>query len=230
MSEAKTKSRRERAEEIRKQAAAAERRKALAIYGAIAVAVLVLIALATVAIRNASEANDPATKVKAGSGLGSASAPPWSLPADVPARVEAAGLNLGPMGTADHYHAHLDVIVDGEPVPVPTNVGIDPGSGQMSAVHTHSPDGIIHVEAETKGQPFTIGQLFTQWDVRLTADQMGSLRTVDDKSLRAYVDGKEVNGNPAMIRLADHQQIALVFAATDSDVKPPATFKFPKNL
>ena len=230
MSEATTKSRRERAEEIRKQAAAAQRRKTLVAYGAIAAVVLALIAVAAVAIRDASEANDPAKKVKAGSGLGSVSAPPWPLPADVPARVEAAGLNLGPMGMADHYHAHLGIIVDGKPVIVPTNIGIDPSTGQMSAVHTHSADGIIHVEAETKGQPFTLGQLFTQWDVRLTADEMGSLRTGDGKTLRAFVDGKEVKEDPAMIRLADHRQIALVYGPRDSDVKPPASFKFPKNL
>lgn len=229
MSDAKTKSRRERAEEIKKQAAAAQRRRALAVYGVIAVVALALIALAAVAIRDASEANDPAKKLKTGSGLGSTSAPPWPLPTGVPDRVELAGLDLGPMGTADHYHAHLDILADGKPVALPNGVGIDPDTGQMSAVHTHTADGIIHVEAETKGQPFTLGQLFTQWDVRLSPDQMGSLRTGDGKALRAYVDGKQVNGNPAMIRLADRRQIALVFGPADSNVKPP-TFKFPKDL
>lgn len=30
----------------------------------------------------------------------------------------------GPMGTADHYHAQLDVFVDGKPTPVPADIGV----------------------------------------------------------------------------------------------------------
>ena len=226
MGAAKTASR-QRAEEIKKQALAKQRRQSAAIYTGLAVLVLGMIALAFVGIRNASESNPKNADLETVSGLGGASAPPWQLPTDAPGRVEAAGLNLGPMGTADHYHAHLDIIVDGEPVPVPENIGIDPNNGAMSAVHTHTSDGIIHIEAARKGQTFSLGQLFTQWNVRLTDDQIGALKAQDGTTLKAFVDGKEV-GNPAMIRLSERQQIALVYGPADSPVKPPADF--PENL
>lgn len=224
--------RRERSDEIKREFDQEERRRRLAFYGAIVVAVAVLIAMAAVGIRNVSQNSNaaPGGDLKSASGRGAESAPPWPLPADAPARVEAAGLTLGKMGTAEHYHAHLDILVDGQPVPIPVNIGIDPSSGAMSAVHTHSPDGLIHIEAATKGQPFTLGQLFTEWNVRLTGDQIGSLTAGKGNALTAYVNGKKVVGNPAMIRLAGRQQIAIVYGPKDAKVDVPDTFKFEKGL
>ena len=224
--------RRERADEIKKEFDQKERRRRLAFYGAIVVVVAVLIAMGTVGIRNVSQNKNAKanTNLQSSSGLGAESAPPWPLPADAPARVEAAGLTLGQMGTAEHYHAHLDILVDGQPVPIPVNIGIDPSSGAMSAVHTHSADGVIHIEAATKGEPFTLGQLFTEWNVRLSGNQIGSLTASNGKSLTAYVDGKKFTGNPAMIRLGKRQQIAIVYGPKNAKVNVPDTFKFEKGL
>lgn len=224
--------RRERSDEIKKEFDRKERRRRLAFYGAIFLVVAVLIAMATAGIRNMSQSSNaaPVGDLKSASGRGAESTPPWPLPADAPARVEAAGLSLGKMGTAEHYHAHLDILVDGQPVPIPVNIGIDANSGAMSAVHTHSPDGLIHVEAGVKGQSFTLGQLFTEWNVRLSGDQIGSLTAGNGNTLTAYVNGKRVAGNPAMIRLAGRQQLALVYGPKDAQVKVPDTFKFEKGL
>ena len=224
--------RRERADKIKTEFDRKERRRRLAFYGAVGVVVAVLIAVGAVGIRNVSQNKDAQanTNLQSSSGLGAESAPPWALPADAASRVKAAGLTLGQMGTAEHYHAHLDILVDGQPVPIPVNIGIDSGSGAMSAVHTHSNDGLIHVEAATTGQPFTLGQLFTEWNVRLSENQAGSLTAGKGNALTAYVDGKKVAGNPAMIRLAGRQQIALVYGPKDAKVNVPDTFKFEKGL
>ena len=224
--------RRERADKIKREFDQKERRRRLAFYGAIVVVVAVLIAMGTVGIRNVSQNKDAQanTNLQSSSGLGAESAPPWALPADAVGRVKAAGLNLGQMGTAEHYHAHLDILIDGQPVPIPVNIGIDPNSGAMSAVHTHSADGVIHIEAATKGEPFTLGQLFTEWNVRLSGNQIGSLTASNGNTLTAYVDGKKVAGDPAMIRLAGRQQIAIVYGPKDAKVNVPDTFKFEKGL
>lgn len=94
--------------------------------------------------------------------LDSQSLPPWPAPSDVTARVAAAGLDLGPMGMAEHYHPQLRVVVNSTEVQVPANIGVDPTTGAMSALHTHELDGTIHIEADTAGEVFTLGQLFTQ--------------------------------------------------------------------
>ena len=137
------------------------------------------------------------------------SMPPWPAPADVPARVADAGLDLGPMGMAEHYHPQLRILVDGQEVPIPANIGVDPTTGAMSAVHTHETDGTIHIEADTAGETFTLGQLFTQWGVALTPTQIGGVRAKDGQQMRATSNGTPVAGDPKDLRLAPDQVIVL---------------------
>lgn len=141
--------------------------------------------------------------------LDDTSLPPWPAPGDVPARVAAAGLDLGPMGTAEHYHPHLSITIDGKPVPVPPNIGVDPTTGAMSAVHTHEGDGTIHIEAHTVGEKFTLGQLFTQWGVALTPTQVGGVSAKADEKVVVTSNGDPVPGDPADLRLEPEQVIEL---------------------
>jgi hypothetical protein len=137
------------------------------------------------------------------------SLPPWPAPGDVPARVAAAGLDLGPMGTAEHYHPMLTITIDGQQVPVAPNIGVDPNTGAMSAVHTHEGDGTIHIEADTVGEKFTLGQLFTQWGVALTETQIGGVKAKAGEKVTVTSNGTPVPGNPADLQLEPDQQIEL---------------------
>lgn len=153
--------------------------------------------------------------------------PPWSLPADPVSLAETAGLWVGAgEGTAAHYHSHLDVLVDGEPVTVPAGLGIDPSGNGISELHTHDDRGVLHIEAPTKGDRCTVGQLFAEWDVRLDEEGIGGLEVDDTNSLRTYVDGELVQGDPADIELQPHREIALVYGAADAEVDVPASFDF----
>lgn len=218
---------REAAAAARAETARRERRRSRAQLVAAALVGLGLVAGAAFwAARGGGEAGTQPGNVAAAGGRGTEQAPPWPAPADVPARAEAAGLPLGAMGTAEHYHAHLDVLVNGEPVAVPANIGVDATSGAMSFLHTHTPDGIVHIEAGRPGQPFTLGQLFTQWNVRLSATQVGALKTTDGNRLTLYVNGKKVAGDPARHRLAARQQIALAYGPADRQVDVPGSYDF----
>lgn len=137
------------------------------------------------------------------------SLPPWPAPRNVASRVASAGLDLGPMGTAEHYHPHLQIIMNGKEVPVPANIGVDPASGAMSALHTHEGDGTIHIEADRAGQAFTLGQLFTQWGVKLSATQIGGVRAKDGETVVLTSNGVSVPGDPAQLRLEPEQEIVL---------------------
>lgn len=172
---------------------------------------------AALALALAGCSSDPSPTTATGSSSSSTadvapddtSLPPWPAPGDVPARVAAAGLDLGPMGTAEHYHPHLSITIDGQPVPVPPNIGVDPNTGAMSAVHTHEGDGTIHIEADTVGQTFTLGQLFTQWGVALTPTQVGGVTAEDGRKVTVTSNGTSVPGDPADLRLKPDQQIEL---------------------
>ena len=141
--------------------------------------------------------------------LDGTSMPPWPAPDDVAARVARAGLDLGPMGMAEHYHPHLRIVIDGTDVPVPPNIGVDPTTGAMSALHTHEGDGTIHIEADTEGEVFTLGQFFTQWGVKLTSDQIGGARAEPRQRVDVRSNGEKVSGNPMDLQLEPDQQIVL---------------------
>ncbi|WP_299932842.1 hypothetical protein [uncultured Nocardioides sp.] len=113
------------------------------------------------------------------------------------------------MGTAEHYHPRLRIIIDGKDVPIPANIGVDPTTGAMSAVHTHETDGTIHIEADTAGETFTLGQLFTQWGVTLTPTQIGGVMAQDGQKLDVTSNGAPVAGDPQDLRLEPDQKIVV---------------------
>lgn len=153
--------------------------------------------------------------------------PPWPVPADPVAGAKAAGLDVKPMeGTAKHFHAHLDVLVSGKPVEVSANLGIDPSGQAMSELHTHDTRGVVHIEAPTANKRYTLGQLFQEWQVTLSASQIGGLKADGTNTVSAYVDGKKQTGDPATIELLPHREIALLYGPAGAKVNIPASYKF----
>jgi len=156
--------------------------------------------------------------------------PPWPVPESPGKSIKSAGFTAGPMGTAAHFHAHLDILVNGAPVPVAADIGIMPDTGEMTPLHTHDTTGIVHIESPAKDSRFTLGQLFKQWDVKLTTDQIGGLTATSGNTLRAYVDGKLATGDPAAIELLPRQQVALIYGAANANPTIPKTYTFPDGL
>lgn len=156
--------------------------------------------------------------------------PPWDAPApaNVAALVPAAGLPLlGTEMTDVHFHAHLDVIINGRPVVVPMNIGI--GASGLSPLHTHDPTGIVHIESGGTAQ-FSLGQFFTEWNVRLTNSRLGGLCTDSSHQLTVFTDGKPDTGDPRAILLGPHQEIAIVYGSAGHLPTPPKSYPFPAGL
>lgn len=163
-------------------------------------------------------------------GTGRQTPPPWDAPANAVRFIQAAGLPpLESEGHLLHYHAHLDVLVDGRPVTVPRFIGIDEQARRISPLHSHTPDGILHIEAPSQ-ETFTLGQFFTEWDVRLTSECLGSLCAGNGKSLRLYVNGKLRPGDPRPLVLVAHQEITLVYGDAGATPKVPSSYDFPSGL
>jgi hypothetical protein len=166
--------------------------------------------------------NPPATTT-----VGAESLPPWPAPADATAAARNAGLPmLSSEGTVEHIHVHLDVLDDGQRVPVPANIGIDTVRGAISPLHTHDESGVIHIESPVKRQ-FSLGEFFSEWGVSLSADNIGGLRATDGKSVRVYVNGAQRGGNPAAITFNQHDEIVLVYGTPKPGETIPATYDFP---
>src|ERR687896_737996 len=62
-----------------------------------------------------------------------------------------------------HIHSGLDVFVNGVQQQVPSNIGILSSPSCLYWVHTHSEDGIIHVEAPATRE-FMLGQFIDVWE------------------------------------------------------------------
>ena len=160
---------------------------------------------------------------------GGTARPPWPAPVDPAEGVRAAGLQAAPSeGMVQHFHVHLDLLVDGQPVAVPANLGIDVREQLYAELHTHADTGVVHAEASSAETSFTLGQLFVEWGVRLDADHLGGLATGDGKQLWVYVDGRPLAGDPGRLRLVDHQEIVLAYGA-EPPASVPSTFDFVAN-
>ncbi|MFD9128645.1 hypothetical protein [Kitasatospora sp. NPDC059571] len=221
-----------------------ERRRKLLVRGGIAAGALALVGGITAIVVTASDHGSSTTASASAvasipasprtTAEGRTTPPPWPAPegSAAAAAVTAAGLPmLSEEGTALHIHAHLDVIADGKAVEVPPLVGIDEPAQQISPLHTHDTTGVVHIESPVQAN-FTLGQFMTEWQVSLSADHLGGLKTDADHTLTAYVDGKAVTGDPAAITLGAHQEIALVYgtAAENAQVKVPASYSFAPGL
>ena len=118
---------------------------------------------------------------------------------------------------AYHIHAHLLVYANGAPRTLPGGIGI-PGSqvvptaqGPVAAggrciywLHTHAPDGVIHIESPTK-RIYTLGDFFAEWHQPLSATRVAGATG----KVTAVVDGKPWTRSPAAIPLDPHAVIQL---------------------
>jgi hypothetical protein len=199
----------------------------------VAVALLVFVVVAVMKSIHSQRAqattrglnNPPATTA-----VGRDTTPPWAAPTDAAAAVRAAGLPmLREEGRVIHIHAHLDVSVDGQPVVVPGGIGIGRSSQGISPLHTHNASGVIHIESPVN-RAYTLGEFFTEWDVSLSPDSVGGLRAGDGKTLRVFVNGAQVTGNPAAVIINSHDEIALIYGNPQSAGSIPSRYEFPSGL
>ena len=111
-------------------------------------------------------------------------------------------------GQRIHIHQRLLIVDHGKTVPIPPNVGQPANVRCIYWVHTHTPDGIIHIEAP-KDRSFTLGDFFSVWGQRLTRTVAATAHARKGQKLKVWVDGKAYSGDPAKIALTAHADIVI---------------------
>jgi hypothetical protein len=111
-------------------------------------------------------------------------------------------------GQRIHIHQHLVLLDHGKPVAIPANIGIPAGKRCIYWVHTHTPDGIIHIEAPLN-RSFTLGDFFLIWGQPLTRARVATAKAPKGQSLRVWVGGKPYKGDPRKIPLLAHADIVI---------------------
>ena len=186
--------------------------------------------------------------VTRGSGTSQAKASPTATPAVTVEATPLASVSTTLNGSAVdgiqcqskeqlayHIHAHLAIFVNGKSRSMPEGVGVAPPRREVSTdagpyveggscfywLHTHTADGIIHVESPTESA-YTLGQFFAGWGQPLNAMQVGP----ESGPVIAYVNGQRYTGDISAITLTAHELIQL---DVGTDVAPQQ-FTFPPGL
>jgi hypothetical protein len=113
-----------------------------------------------------------------------------------------------------HIHSGLDVFVNGVQQQVPSNIGILSSPSCLYWLHTHSEDGIIHVEAPGTRE-FTLGQFLDIWQ---QTNSTGFFDSVTDMPATAYVDGQRFEGDYRTIPLESLREIVLTYGTPPEDI------------
>ena len=117
-------------------------------------------------------------------------------------------------GNVLHIHQHLAIFDHGKQVGVPEDVGRPLMSNCFYWLHTHTPDGIIHVESPTM-RSYTLGQFFAVWGQPLSRSNVAGAKPRPGEHVTVWVDGHVYAGDPQKIELTPHLDVTI-------DVGPPA--------
>ena len=129
-------------------------------------------------------------------------------------------------GQRIHIHQHLVIYDRGKLVDIPAYIGIPQAARCIYWLHTHTPDGFIHVEAPVD-RSFTLGDFFAVWGQPLDRSHAAGAVVKKGEKMQVWVNGKLFTGDPSQVKLERHTDI--VIQVGPPYAKPPR-FTDWKNL
>ena len=129
--------------------------------------------------------------------------------AAVPAGAAIHGIRCDQMeGALLHIHQHVTIRDHGKPVPIPDDVG-RPLIGQcLYWIHTHTPDGIVHIESPNF-RSFTLGEFFDVWGQPLSTGNVAGAKPRQGERVAVWVGGRPYTGDPRTIELLQHLDVTI---------------------
>jgi hypothetical protein len=127
--------------------------------------------------------------------------------------------------TAYHIHAHLTIYINGNPVAVPQGVGIAPDQSCLYWLHTHTGDGVLHIEAPKKVSP-TLGDFLDIWGQGFSSLSYHN-ELASPAGWTVYVDGKPVTSNFNQLVLQEHMVITIAY--NSPNITPDSSFNWPQG-
>lgn len=123
---------------------------------------------------------------------------------------------------AYHVHAHLSIYMNGQPVSLPAKIGIASDNSCIYWLHTHSTDGIVHIESPNT-HTYSLGTFFRMWEDHFS--QLGYPAELDSTAgWTVYVNGKPYTGDFHNIQLKAHELITLAYNSPDA--KPDTKYSW----
>ena len=125
--------------------------------------------------------------------------------------------------TAYHIHAHLTIYINGKQVAIPQGIGIASDQSCFYWLHTHTSDGVVHIEFPNQGTP-TLGNFLDIWGQSFNS--LGYQNELASSTgWTIYVDGKQVTENFNQLVLQPHQVITIAY--NSPNITPDTSFNWP---
>lgn len=143
---------------------------------------------------------------------------PWAPEkAHLRSRLSSFDIPLMESSAPVHRDAYLLLVVRGEELEIPNRIGH--GDGFLSVLHTHDTTGVIHLESPVD-RPFTLGDFFDTWGVRLSSRCLGGYCNNSREQLAVFVDGTKWSGSPRSVALQQGLTIVLAYGSRGSLPSP----------
>jgi len=139
--------------------------------------------------------------------------------------------------TVYHTHAHLDIFVNGQSYTVPGGIGIDPSAKCLFWLHTHTADGVIHMESP-ENRMMTLGNFLDIWqhtsvnvkDFAIPPYSLTSITADAASKPTVYINGEKIQNmskageNYKNAQIFPNTEIAIVYGSEIPASKIPSTY------
>ncbi len=131
-----------------------------------------------------------------------------------------------------HIHVHLTIYIQGKMVTIPQDIGIATDGSCFYWMHTHTDDGIVHIEAPQKLHNLALDDFLTLWQVGFASLNFPPQMT-QSTGWQIFVNGKPFNGvvtSPlhTEVILSSHDAITMEYGSPNPP--PDKFYAFPANL
>ena len=131
-----------------------------------------------------------------------------------------------------HIHVHITIYIDGKRTTIPQGIGIAPDSSCYYWLHTHTPDGIIHIEAPQQDTGLALDDFVTVWQSKFSSLGFPAQLTVAT-GWKYYVNGQPFTGTSnaplhTEVRFHEHDAITLEYGSPNPP--PDSVYAFPAGL
>ena len=131
-----------------------------------------------------------------------------------------------------HIHVHFTIYINGKALTIPAGIGIPSDGSCFYWMHTHTDDGIIHIEAPQKLHNLALDDFMTLWQQGF-ANLNFPPQMTQSSGWQIFVNGKPFNGvvtSPLYteVTFQPHDAVTMEYGSPNP---PPDTFyAFPAGL
>ena len=134
--------------------------------------------------------------------------------------------------TGYHIHIHMTIYINGKLLTIPTGIGIAADGSCTYWMHTHTDDGIIHIEAPGKVHNLALDDFMTLWQQGFATLNFPP-QMLQRTGWQIWVNGKPFNGvvtSPLYTEVQFNSHDAVTLEYGTPNPTPDTFYAFPANL